>query len=165
MIFGLSIPAFTELHVAISLVGIVAGLFFVAGLLLGRWWGLPNLLFLVFTILTSVTGFFFPQAGATTPAQIVGVISLVVLAVALVALFRFHRAGRWRTIYTITALIGLWLNVFVLIAQSFLKIAPLHALAPTGNEPPFAAAQGLTLIAFVVVGWFAVRRPVATPIA
>jgi hypothetical protein len=161
MIFGLSIHAFTQLHTAISLIGIAAGLIFLVGLLTGRWLGLPNLLFLVFTILTSVTGFFFPQAGATTPAQIVGVISLVDLAIACVALFVFHRAGKWRAVYTITAIIALWFNVFVLIVQSFLKIPALHVLAPNGNEPPFGAAQGITLIAFVVAGWFAVRKPVA----
>lgn len=161
MILGLSIDAFTQLHVAISLIGIATGLIFLGGLLTGRWLGLINLLFLVFTILTSVTGFFFPSTGATTPAQITGIISLVDLAVACVALFVFHRAGKWRTVYTITAIVGLWFNVFVLIVQSFLKIAPLHALAPNGNEPPFGAAQGITLIAFVVAGWFAVRKPIA----
>jgi len=159
MIFGLSVHAFTQLHVAISLVGIATGLLFVIGLLGGRWWGLPNLLFLVFTILTSVTGFFFPVA-TLTPAFIVGVISLVILAVALLALFVFHRAGWWRPIYTITALLGLWLNVFVLIVQSFLKIPALHALAPSGNEPPFGAVQGITLILFVVAGWRLLRKPV-----
>ena len=161
MIFGLTLHAFTQLHVAISLVGIATGLLFVLGLLAGRWWGLPNLLFLVFTVLTSVTGFFFPQSVATTPAQIVGAISLVVLAIALLALFAFGLAGRWRTIYLITALIALWLNVFVLIVQSFLKIPALHALAPNGNEPPFGAAQAIALLLFVGAGWRLSRRPAA----
>ncbi len=160
MILGFSLADFTLFHVILSLVGIAAGLVFALGLLLGRWWGWPNLLFFIFTVLTSVTGFLFPPSPALTPAQIFGIISLVDLAVAGVALFGFRRTGPWPTVYTIAAGIALYLNIFVLIVQSFLKIAPLHALAPTGTEPPFAIAQGLLLIVTVVVIWRAVKRPV-----
>jgi hypothetical protein len=159
MIFGLSVPAFTQLHVVISLIGIAAGLIFLAGLLAGRWLSLWNRAFLVFTILTSVTGFFF-HSKMIGPPHVVGVISLVDLAVALVALYGFNRAGLWRTIYTITAVVALYLNVFVLIIQLFQKVAFLNAFAPTGSEPPFAVAQGVALIAFAAAGYRAVRRPV-----
>ena len=161
MILGLSIAAFTKLHTLISLVGIVTGLVFLIALLRGRWLDRWNLWFLVFTILTSVTGFPFllvqPKIG---PPHIVGAISLVDLAIALLALYQFKRAGIWRPIYTITAVFALYLNCFVLVVQAFQKIPFLHAFAPMGSEPPFAIAQGLVLIAFIAAGFIAVRRPV-----
>lgn len=158
MILGLSVPTFTLIHVIISLIGIATGLVFLAAYLGGRWLGGWNLWFLVFTILTSVTGFFF-HSKVIGPPHVVGAISLVVLAVALLALYGFKRAGIWRPVYTITAVVALYLNVFVLVVQMFQKIPFLNAFAPTGSEPPFAIAQGLVLIAFVIAGWRAVRRP------
>ena len=161
MILGLSVALFTELHTLISLIGIVTGLVFLVAYLRGRWLGRWNLWFLVFTILTSVTGFPFllvqPKIG---PPHIVGVISLIDLAIALVALYQFRRVGIWRPVYTITAVFALYLNCFVLVVQAFQKIPFLHPLAPTGSEPPFAVAQGLVLIAFIIAGFVAVRRPV-----
>lgn len=158
MILGLSVPAFTQLHTLISLIGIATGLVFLAGLLRRRWLNGWNLAFLVFTILTSVTGFFFP-IKVIGPPHIVGAISLVDLAVALVALYGFKRSGIWRAVYTVTAIVALYLNVFVGVVQAFQKIPFLNAFAPTGSEPPFAIAQGATLIAFVAAGFFAVRNP------
>jgi len=161
MILGLSLAAFTKLHTLISLIGIVTGLVFLIALLRGRWLSGWNLWFLVFTILTSVTGFPFLLVRPTIgPPHIVGAISLVDLAIALVALYQFRRVGIWRPIYTITAVFALYLNCFVLVVQSFQKIPFLHPLAPTGSEPPFAIAQGLVLIIFVIAGIIAVRRPV-----
>jgi hypothetical protein len=159
MILGLSVPAFTELHTIISLIGIATGLVFLGGLLGGRWLSLWNQLFLVFTILTSVTGFFF-HSKIFGPPHVVGVISLIDLAIALVALSAFKRVGIWRPVYTVTAVIALYLNCFVGVVQAFQKIPALHALAPQGSEPPFAVAQGLVLIAFALAGFLAVRRPV-----
>lgn len=160
MILGLSVAAFTELHTIISLIGIATGLVFLGGLLGGRWLNLWNQLFLVFTILTSVTGFFF-HSKVFGPPHVVGVISLIDLAIALVALNAFERVGIWRPVYTITAVMALYLNFFVGVVQAFQKIPSLHALAPTQTEPPFAIAQGLALIAFAIAGFLAVRRPVA----
>ena len=161
MILGLSLAAFTKLHTLISLIGIVTGLVFLIALLRGRWLSGWNLWFLVFTILTSVTGFPFLLVRPTIgPPHIVGVISLIDLAIALVALYQFKRVGIWRPIYTITAVFALYLNCFVLVVQSFQKIPFLHPLAPTGSEPPFAIAQGVVLIAFIIAGFIAVRRPV-----
>ena len=161
MILGLSVAAFTKLHTLISLIGIATGLVFLVALLRGRWLSGWNLWFLVFTILTSVTGFPFLLVRPTIgPPHTVGVISLIDLAIALVALYQFERVGIWRPIYTITAVFALYLNCFVLVVQAFQKIPFLHPLAPTGSEPPFAIAQGLVLIAFIVAGIIAVRRPV-----
>ena len=109
------------------------------------------------TVATSVTGFGF-RRDHIFPGHVLGALSLVLLAVAIVALYRFRLAGSWRWIYVATAVASLYFNVFVLIAQLFLKVAPLHALAPTGTEPPFAAAQGAVLIAFLALGVLASRR-------
>jgi hypothetical protein len=114
-------------------------------------------IFLATTVLTSVTGFFF-HSKAIGPPHIVGVISLIDLAIALFALYGRRMMGAWRPIYVITAVISLYLNCFVLVVQAFGKFAPLHALAPAGTEPPFVAAQGATLVAFIVLGFLAVRR-------
>ena len=157
MILGLSVANFTVLHVIISLIAIVSGLVVLFGMLGSR--RLPGwtALFLIATILTSVTGFLFPIHGFT-PALAVGAVSLVVLAVALIALYGRHLAGAWRWIYVVTAVTALWFNVFVLIAQSFLKVPLLHALASNGDEPPFLIVQGLTLAIFVVLGILAAVR-------
>ena len=157
MIIGLSIYDFTLLHVAITLVAIASGLVVLFGMLGAH--GMPGwtALFLVTTILTSVTGFMFPIQGFT-PALGVGVISMVVLATALLALYGRHLAGAWRWIYVATTVTALWFNVFVLIVQSFQKISALHALAPTQSEPPFLIAQGVVLAAFLVLGIMAASR-------
>lgn len=149
--------AFTDIHVIISLIGIVAGLVVLYGLLTSQ--AMPGLtgVFLLFTVLTSVTGFFFPRPHLM-PSHIVGIISLVLLAAAIFAFYSRHLRGAWRPVYVITAVMALYLNVFVLIVQSFMKVPALHALAPKGSEPPFAITQGAALLAFVVLGFLAVRR-------
>jgi hypothetical protein len=143
---------FTLIHVAISLIGIAAGLVVVYGFLAGAKLPAWNYVFLVFTILTSVTGFFFPFHGIT-PGIVVGVISLVVLAIAVVA----WRKG-WSKTYIITSTIAEFFNVLVLIVQSFEKIAPLHALAPKGTEPITNVAKLVALVLFVAAAWVAIRR-------
>jgi hypothetical protein len=157
MILGLSLSAFTTLHVIISLVGIVTGVLAVIGMLMSERPGGITALFLLTTVLTSAGGFLFP-ADKLLPSHIVGIISLVVLAIALLALYAFHLAGPWRWIYVVTALIALWFNCFVAVAQSFQKLAFLHPLAPNGSEPPFAIAQLAVLAIFIVIGVIAVRR-------
>src|SRR5215212_5845801 len=131
---------FTLIHVAISLVAIVSGLVVLLGLLTARRLDGWTMLFLLTTIATSVTGFFFPFHGIT-PAIIFGIISLVLLAAAVVARYARHLAGGWRWIYVVTAMLALYLNVFVLIVQLFQKVPALKALAPTQSEAPFAVAQ------------------------
>jgi hypothetical protein len=159
MVFGMSLATFTLLHVLISLVGVVAGLVAMVGLLRSN--PLPGwtALFLATTILTSVTGFFFP-VEKLLPSHIIGILSLVLLAVACLALYGRKLSGAWRWIYVLTAMISLYLNVFVLVIQSFLKIAPLHALAPSvpPSEPPFAIVQGVVLVFFIAMIVAAVRR-------
>jgi hypothetical protein len=151
MILGMSIQAFTLLHVVISLIAIVSGLIVLFGMLgthrLAGW----TALFLLTTVLTSATGFLFPIKGFT-PALAVGAISLLVLAIALLALYGKHLAGAWCWIYVATAVTALWFNVFVLIAQGFMKVASLHALAPNGSEPPFLIAQSAALVFLAVFG-------------
>jgi hypothetical protein len=138
------------IHVVLSLVGIVTGIVVMFGMLGSNPQKGWTAWFLATTVLTSVSGFLLP-AKMLMPSHIVGILSLIVLAIAIYALYSRHLAGIWRPVYVVTAMIALWFNVFVLIAQAFLKIAPLKALAPTGSEPPFLIAQAIVLIVFVVV--------------
>jgi hypothetical protein len=156
MILGMSTYVFTVVHVVISLIGIVTGLIVLFGMFGGNRMSGMTALFLLTTILTSVTGFLFPISGFT-PAIGVGILSLVLLALALLGLYVFHLAGAWRWIYVITAVIALYFNVFVLVVQSFQKLAFLQALAPTQSEPPFQIAQGVVLLLFIIAGIVAVR--------
>jgi hypothetical protein len=157
LLLGLSLGAFTTLHVIISLVAIAAGLVVVSGWLRNRPMGGWTALFLATTILTSITGFQFPPKPIGPP-HIFGFISLVLLAIALWALYGRKLAGAWRPVYIVTALITLFLNCVVGIVQSFQKVAFLHPLAPTGAEPPLLAAQVLLLVLFVVLGYLALKR-------
>ena len=116
-------------------------------------------LFLLFTILTSATGFLFPFEKLL-PSHMVGILSLVLLAIACLALYVMKLSGAWRWIYVLTALASLYFNVFVLVIQSFLKVGPLHELAP-GNPPSglvFAIVQGVVLVFFVIMTIGAVKR-------
>ena len=157
MVFGISLSAYTTIHVIISLIAIAAGFIAVFEMIANKSLGIWNTIFLWTTIATSVTGFGFPITGVT-PGIIVGIISLVFLAVALFALYAQHLAGPWRWVYVITAIVALWFNVFVLIVQSFQKIDFLKALAPTQSEPPFQIVQGVALVLVVVLAIIAVRR-------
>lgn len=148
---------FTLIHVLLSVIGIAAGFLVVLAMLEAK--SLPGLTatFLATTVLTSVTGFFFPFKGVT-PGIAIGALSLVVLALCLYAFYGRHLAGAWRRIYVITAVIALFFNTLVLIVQSFQKVAFLHALAPTGSEPPVAIAQGALLVLMIVLGILAVKK-------
>lgn len=156
MILGLSIDNFVMLHVAISLVAIVTGLAAMIALARRRWRPGWQAVFLATTILTSLTGFLFPFTGVT-PAFAFGVISMVVLAIALAALPRREQSSVARVIYAIAATFALYLNMFVLVVQSFLKIDALQPLAPTQTEPTFVIAQAIVLLGALVVGGLAVR--------
>ena len=157
MIIGMSVAAFTALHVVISIVGIVAGVVVLVAMLKGRAPAGWTALFLATTVLTSATGFLFPATGFT-PAQGVGIVSLVLLAAALVAIYLQHLAGAWRWVYVVTAVTSLYFNCFVAVAQSFQKLPFLQPLAPTQSEPPFQLAQLVLLAVFVVAAIFAVRK-------
>jgi hypothetical protein len=159
MVLGMSIQTFTMLHVIISLVGIVTGLIAVWGMLTGNRYEGWTAVFLATTVLTSVTGFMFPVPySPLLPSQIVGIISLLVLGVAVVALYYYQLAGRWRWIYVVSAVLALYLNVFVGVVQAFMKIPFFHALAPTQAEPPFAIAQGIVLLIFIGFGIIAAMK-------
>jgi hypothetical protein len=159
MVLGMSLSAFTTLHVIISLIAIVSGIIVMFGLLGSN--PMPGLtaIFLLFTILTSATGFLFPFEKLL-PSHMIGILSLVLLAIACIALYAMKLSGPWRWIYVVTAMISLYLNVFVLVFQGFLKVGPLHALAPSvpPSEPPFLVVQGLVLGFFILVIIGAVKR-------
>lgn len=157
MIVGLSTSTFTAIHVLFSLIGIASGLVVFYGLLRNKSYDHWTLLFLFTTVATSVTGFLFPNEHLT-PGIKIGILSLLVLALAIVAKYTLGLAGRWRKVFTISSLIALYFNCFVLVVQAFEKVPALHALAPQGKEAPFAVAQLILLVAFLVLGTFAVRR-------
>ena len=139
----MSITTFTVVHVVISLIAIAAGAIARARMLEGRPLDTWNSVFLLFTVLTTVTGFLFPIT-VFTPAIGVGIVSAVALALALAALH--------------VALFAFYLNVFVLVVQSFQKIGILNGFAPTGSEPPFAVVQGIVLLGFILLGFLVLRR-------
>jgi hypothetical protein len=151
MILGMSVSAFTSLHVILSLMGIAAGLVVVVALFSSKMPTGWTALFLVTTVLTSVTGFFFPR-DHVLPSHIVGALSLAVLAVAILAYYGYRLEGAWRWIYVVTALLALYLNVFVLVVQAFQKVSFLSKLAPTQGDPPFIVAQIAVLVVFIAIG-------------
>ena len=157
MTLGLSLSAFTLLHVIISLIGIGTGFIVVFGMMAGRRVPFWTAVFLVTTVLTNLTGFMFPFKGVT-PGIVIGVLSTVVLAIALFALYVGHLEGIWRGSYVISSVVALFFNFFVLIVQSFEKVPALKALAPTQTEAPFKIAQLAALVVFIALGFFAFKK-------
>ena len=157
MILGMTLAAFTLLHVLISLIGIGSGLVVVYGLLTSRLFNRWTALFLISTVLTSVTGFGFPFEHFL-PSHIIGILSLLVLAIVIAARYLFHLKGAWRWVYSVGSVLALYLNVFVLVVQLFRRVPVLNGLAPTQSEPPFFIAQTIVLCLFVVVAIVATRR-------
>jgi len=157
MTWGIPTDTFLQIHVVLSLIGIVSGLIVLFAMLGGKRLDGGTLLFLATTVLTSATGFFFPR-GQVLPSHIVGVISLVVLAAVTLALYVYRLAGAWRWIYAAGAVLALYLNVFVGIVQSFQKLPFLQPLAPTQSEPPFLIAQLAVLALFIAFGVLATVR-------
>ncbi len=154
MILGMSIPAFTLLHVIITLIAIASGLIAVGGMFASHRLPGTTAVFLLTTVLTSVTGFLFPIRGFT-PGLGVGIVSCVILAIALYAYYGKYLTGAWRWIYVVTAIAALYFNVVVLIVQSFQKVAALAALAPTQSDPPFVITQVVVMVIFILIGIFA----------
>ena len=162
MILGLSVSTFVLAHVIISLIAILAGFIVMAGMAASRQLPGWTALFLLLTILTSATGFLIPPlvSEKLLPSHMIGALSLALLAIACFALYGQRLSNSWRWIFVLTALLAQYLDVFVLVIQSFLKIGPLHALAPSvpPSEPPFAVVQGVVLMFFVVAIIGAIRR-------
>jgi hypothetical protein len=158
----MGLSTFVLVHVIISVIAIVAGFVVMAGMIGSKQRPGWTALFLLLTILTSATGFVIPPlvSDKLLPSHVIGALSLVVLAVACFALYGEKLSGSWRWVYVVTALLAQYLNVFVLVIQSFLKIGPLHALAPSipPSEPPFAVLQGIVLVFFIVFIIGALRR-------
>jgi hypothetical protein len=148
---------YTIIHTLIGLVGIFTGLIVLFGLLVGKRLDGWTKWFLITTVATSVTGFFFPFHGFT-PAIALGIMSSLVLAVAIYARYPRQLAGRWRWIYVVGAVVALYFNVFVGVVQAFEKVPALQALAPTQTEPPFKLTQLVVLVLFVLLGIVAAVR-------
>jgi hypothetical protein len=150
-------------HVALSLIGIASGFVLLRDFFRARFAPTPIAIFLVTTTLTSLTGYLF-QREHVLPSHIVGAIALVVLIPTWLAWRPYRLAGAWKRTFVIGATISQWFNVFVLVAQLFLKVPTLHALAPAGNEPPFGIVQAIVLLLFVAAAIVAWRRngPLAT---
>jgi hypothetical protein len=142
---------FTQFHVLISLLGIVAGFVVIVGMFSNDPMDGWNAFFLAMTVATSVTGFLFPFQKLL-PSHIVGIISLVVLGLATYARYGAHLAGSFAWIYVVCAVLAQYFNFFVLIVQSFQKVPALNKLAPTQTETPFKIAQGVALLAFIGIG-------------
>jgi len=157
MILGMSLATFTAFHVALSLIGIGSGFLVVLGMIGSKRLPVLTTTFMVTTALTSITGFMFPFKSVT-PGIVLGVLSLITLAIAAIARYTRHLGGRWRGTWVITAVIALYFNFFVLIVQSFQKIPALHALAPTQTEGPFKIAQLFFLVVFVAITILAFRK-------
>ncbi len=157
MVWGMALATFTAVPVALSLIGIATGFVIMLGLLRATQLTGWTAVFLVTTIATSVTGYGFP-VDRLLPSHVVGVLSLVVLALAIVALYGLHLRGVWRSVYVVCAALALYFNVFVGIVQAFLHVPALHALAPQQNEPPFVIAQLIVLAGFIVLTILAVKR-------
>jgi hypothetical protein len=156
MILGMSTSTFTLLHVVLSLVGIFAGFVVLFGMFSSRTLDGWTALFLATTVLTSATGFPFPR-DHILPSHIVGIISLIVLAVTILAFYSYRLAGPWRWIYVVGAVVAQYLNVFVAVAQAFQKVPFLNALAPTQSAPTFIVTQLVVLGIFILLGILAVR--------
>jgi hypothetical protein len=157
MILGMPADTFTQLHVVLSLIGIVSGLIVLLGMLGAKRLDGLTALFLATTVLTSVTGFFFPVASFM-PSHAIGILSLAFLAVAILGFYVYHLAGPWRWIYVVGAVVALYFNVFVGVVQAFRKLSFLEPLAPTQSEPPFLVAQLVVMAIFIALGILAVRR-------
>jgi hypothetical protein len=157
MVLGMPLSTFTLIHVVISVIGILAGFVVIFGMFRSKRMNGMTAIFLLMTTLTSVTGFCFPNEHIT-PGIKIGIISMVMLVICVLARYAGHLRGASRWLYVVTALLAQYFNVFVLVVQSVLKIPALHALAPTGTETPFVIAEALVLLIFVVLGILAVKK-------
>jgi len=155
MVLGMSLETYTLIHVIISLIGIVSGLIVLFGMLGSNRMNGLTAIFLITTALTSITGLGFPFKGVT-PGIILGILSILVLALSIPARYTFHLSGKWRAIYVVTAVAALYFNCFVLVVQTFQKEI-LHTKEPPSG-PAFAATQGLVLVLFIVLGILAVKK-------
>jgi hypothetical protein len=153
MILGMT--TFTFFHVVISLIGILSGMVVLFGLFAAKKLDGWTAIFLATTVATSVTGFMFPYRF--TPGIGVGIVSLVVLAIAIMARYERRLTGGWRRTYVISSVTALYLNVFVLVAQLFEHVPSLHVLAPKGSEPPFLITQVIVMAVFIILGVYAVK--------
>jgi hypothetical protein len=157
MILGLSLVQFTYLHVFMSLIGIGAGIFIIFGLLTSRRLSILTSLFLITTVLTSVTGFLYPFNGMT-PGIVLGILSMIVLILAIIGLYVRKLAGAWRGIYVVSVIVAFYFNFFVLVSQAFDKVPALHVVAPSQKSPGFVITQLAVLLIFILLTARAVKK-------
>jgi len=157
MILGLSLVQFTYLHVFMSLIWIGAGIFIIFGLLTSRRLSILTSLFLITTVLTSLTGFLYPFNGMT-PGIVLGILSMIALILAIVGLYVRKLAGAWRGIYVVSVIVAFYFNFFVLVAQAFDKVPVLHAVAPSQKSPGFMITQLAVLLIFILLTVRAVKK-------
>jgi hypothetical protein len=157
MTWGIPTDTFLQIHVILSLIGIASGLVVLYGMVTGSPLVALTAIFLLTTILTGVTGFPLPPFGFDPP-RVVGILLLILLALAVLGLYVFRLGGAWRWVYVVTAVMALYLNVFVGVTQAFQKLPSLQPLAPTQSEPPFLIAQIVVLVIFIALGALAVKR-------
>ena len=157
MVLTMNLSTFTAIHTALSVIALLSGVVVLIGLLRSQRCPLVTLLYFVTAIATSATGFGFPNT-TFTPAEVVGVISLVLLGIAVLARYSYAFAGSARWLYVLGVTLSLYFLFFVLVAQAFSKIAALRVFAPTQSEPPFAIAQGVLLLVFVAITVATVRK-------
>lgn len=153
----IDLTTYTTIHTALSLVALASGIIVVIGLLVSQPSPIWNAIFLATAVATNATGFGFPFT-TFLPSHGVALVALVVLVPTIIGYYGFGLSGAWRWIYAVGVVLSLYFDAFVAIAQAFMKIPALTALAPTGSEPPFAAAQGVTLVIFAVLAVLAVIR-------
>jgi hypothetical protein len=158
----LGLDTFTWIHTIISLIALASGIVVALGIAGSRTLGAWSAIFLITAVATSATGFGFPF-DHFLPSHWLGVLSLIVLALAILARYVFHYAGAWRWLYVLGVVLAVYFDAFVAIVQAFGKIPSLNALAPTQSEPPFVVAQVVALAAFAIIAClgFLRFRPVA----
>jgi hypothetical protein len=157
MILGLNMMQFLYFHVFLSVIGLGAGVFVVIGFVSSKNFSILTTTFLITTVLTSVTGFLFPWHGFT-PGIVIGILSVIVLAVAMFALYGKKLAGEWRVVYVLSTCVAFYFNFFVLVAQAFNKVSLLHSIAPSQKSPGFAVTQLFVLVLFILLSARSVKR-------
>ncbi|MGA2850832.1 MAG: hypothetical protein ABSE46_17675 [Terracidiphilus sp.] len=157
MIHDFRMMQLTYLHVFLSVVGLGAGIFVILGFLSSKRFSILTAAFLFSTVLTSLTGFIFPYHGVT-PGIVIGVLSLIVLVLAIYALYVNKLAGDWRATYVVSACVALYFNFFVLVAQAFDKVKVLHSIAPSQTSPGFGIAQAVLLLLFILLTTRSIKK-------
>ncbi len=137
---------YTIFHTLISLAAIFSGIVVLAAMLSGNRVDCWTKWFFITAVATTVTGFFFRFHGIT-PAIILVIIAVPVLAITIYARYSRRLARVWRWTFVIGAVMSLYFNLLVLVVQAFEKVPALNTIAPTQTESQFKLTQFVVLIA------------------